>query len=472
MKKLFLTLFALMMAIPSLWAQHDFEVDGIYYYINVFFNNNDDEVVVTFRGSNVDSYTNEYSGHVTIPSSVTYNGTCYSVTGIGHGAFKNCTDLTSVTIPESVIWIREDSFYGCTGLTSVSIPESVTWIRSSAFYNTPWYNNLPDGVIYMGKVLYDYKGTMPDNTSIEIKEGTVSITESAFKNCTGLTSVTIPNSVTMIRDEAFYGCTGLTEVTIGNGVTSIGSSAFYNCTGLTSVTIPNSVTSIGEDVFSGCSGLTEVTIPNSVTSIGEDVFSYCTGLTEVTIPNSVTEIGWNAFKGCDGLTSITIPNSVTEIGGCAFYNCTGLTSVTIGSGVTSIGYQAFYGSDGLKSIYVYNSIPPTADDYTFGWAISSEAILYVPTGSKSTYMTTSPWSNFWDIRELDALGVEDVLAESTTVTIQDGAIVVNGVENPVYIEVYNLQGQRVYSGYETTIPMNERGIYLVRIANRVVKVVL
>ncbi len=187
---------------------------------------------------------------------------------------------------------------------------------------------------------------------------------------------------------------------------------------------------------------------------------------------SVTGIGNSAFKNCTDLTSVTIPNSVTTIGNSAFVNCTKLTSVSIPNSVTSIGKRAFSNCTNLKHIYSHNSIPPTADDNTFDSATFSDATLYIPTGSLSAYQEADVWKEFSNIVEMDFSGVEDVLAEDVTITIQNGAIVVNGVDEPIYIEVYNLQGQRVYSGYETTIPMNERGIYLVRIANRVVKVVL
>ena len=344
---------------------------------------------------------------ITIPNSVTSIGSfaftdCTgltsitipnSVTSIGSSAFSGCTGLTSITIPNSVTSIDGCAFEGCTGLTSITIPNSVTSIGNSAFKGTAWYNNQPDGVVYAGKVLYEYKGTMPLNTSVTVKDGTLGIAGSAFRDCTGLTSITIPNSVTNIEYYAFYGCTGLTSITIPNSVTSIGSCMFRNCTGLTSITIPNSVTSIGYCAFQSCTRLTSITIPNSVTSIGSNAFSYCYGLKEVhisdlsawcniafentdanplyyarnlylngelvtdlVIPNSVTSIGSSAFYWFSGLTSIVIGNSVTSIGSSAFYWCDGLTSIVIGNSVTSIGESAFYNCDGLTSIEIPNSV--------------------------------------------------------------------------------------------------------------------
>ena len=154
---------------------------------------------------------------ITIPDSVTNIGSSAfsfctgltivtignSVTSIGDSAFRNCTGLTSVTIPDSVSSIGYWAFEDCTGLTSVTIPDSVTSIGYDAFYNTSWYNSQPDGVVYAGKVLYKYKGTMPENTSIVIPEGTKGIADYAFEDCTGLTSITIPKSIMNIGDQAF-----------------------------------------------------------------------------------------------------------------------------------------------------------------------------------------------------------------------------------------------------------------------------
>ena len=200
---------------------------------------------------------------------------------IPSNAFCFCPRLKTIIIPNSVTTIEDEAFYGSKNLASITIPNSVTTIGNAVFNMTPWYDNQPDGMVYAGKVLYKYKGTMPDGTKISLKDGTLGIARRAFEDCSGLNSATIPNSVTSIGSYAFSDCTNMTSVNIPSNVTSIDKGTFEYCRGLSTITIPNSVISIGNGAFSHCSGLTSITIPNKVASIGRSVFSRCTGLTSV-----------------------------------------------------------------------------------------------------------------------------------------------------------------------------------------------
>ena len=420
--------------IATMAFAYDIEIDGIYYNLD----NENKTAEVTYQ---YDWNPNNYSGvtNITIPSIISYDGTAYSVTSIGDEAFLHCLSLTSITIPNSVTSIGGYAFLYCSSLTSISIPNSVTSIGYKAFSETPWLNNQPDGCIYINNLLYTYKGEMPENTHIDVKEGTTIICNNAFNGCSSLTSITIPNSVTSIGYRTFFQCSSLTSITIPNSVTSIEEGAFYYCTSLISITIPNSVTSIGEIAFYHCTSLTSITIPNSVTYIGSAAFAGCPKLTNMVvesenrvydsrdncnaiietasntliqgckntiIPNSVTSIGEIAFGECLSLTSINIPNSVISIEYAAFNGCSSLTLINIPNSVTSIGDEAFSHCKSLTSIIMQSATPPTIVEETF-YEVSRGVEIRVPCGSINSYKTAEYWSEFTNYEEVP----------STTITI-------------------------------------------------------
>ena len=353
---------------------------------------------------------------------------------IADKAFASCTDLTRVTIPDSVVNIGNESFSGCNGLTGAIISNGVASIGYRAFYGCSSLSAIliPAGVNNIGSyaftnctvlnainvatanqvyssndgVLFNKSKTeliaypAGKGTIYSIPSGTTSIRSSAFKYCKGLTDVSIPDSVTSIGNYAFEYCSSLTSVNIPDSVTSIGYCAFDYCSSLTSVNIPDSVTSIGSGAFRHCTGLKSVTIGNGfkgkigdifqfentglknitigngVTSIDDETFYGCSRLTSVTIPNSVTNIGGKAFYGCSSLTSVNIPDSVTSIGNYAFYGCSSLTSVTIPNSVTNIVAEAFYGCSSLTSITIPNSIT-SISNYAF-YGCSSLTSVNIP----------------------------------------------------------------------------------------------
>lgn len=403
--KSFFAALLLLSCATSLCAS-DIQVDGIWYEFYIY--GSDHTAMVTYRGSSYDSYSDEYTGSVVIPSSVTYNGVSYRVTDIGASAFAHCSSMTSVTIPNSVIRIGEHAFFGCTKLTSVTIPSSVRRIEIGVFY---YCTNLSSVTLNSNAIVnsdsYKTSNSLRNIFDDQVKEyiigdSVTSIGYAAFYDCYNLTSITIPNSITEIGENAFWNCSSLTDVhikdiaawcnilfwgydsnpflyakhlylndseitdlTIPNSVTSIGPRAFYGCDGLTSVSIPNSVTSIGESAFESCSSMTSITIGNSVASVEEKAFKNCSTLTSVTInSNSIVGKSYYSYPEYSSIKYIfgtqvneyTIGNDVTEIGDYAFYDCSELTNVTISNSVTSIGSGAFQGCSKLTSVTIPNSV--------------------------------------------------------------------------------------------------------------------
>ena len=283
-----------------------------------------------------------------------------------------------------------------------------------------------------------------------------SISKSAFSGCNSLTSVTIPNSVTRIGDGAFEGCSKLAKITIPNSVISIGVNVSKDCSKLTSIIVESGNTIY--DSRDNCNAIIQTTTNTLIT-----------GCKTTIIPNSVTKIGQGAFRNCSSLTSITIPNSVKIIEQTAFYNCSGLTNVTIPNSVTSIGNYAFYNCSGLTEIICENSIPATVESTTF---YNITATLYVPVGAREAYASATGWNHFTNIIEDDVkTGVESILAEDVNVSVENGNIVINGVDN-ANIEVYSTNGQCVYNVTATTIPVSSKGLYIVKVDNKSFKVTL
>ena len=405
MKQFFQSTYFLLLALllPATALAHDFEVGGIYYLIN------DNEAWVTYRGSYCDEFSNEYSGSVTIPSTVTYNGTTYPVTQIADEAFRNCTGLTSVSIPNTVTIIGFDAFRDCTSLTSISIPTSITAIRNSAFDGCTGLTNLtiPNSVTYIGYYAFYGSGL----TSVTIPTSVTFVGPRAFKNCPSLKTLKFNaiscDDFTTVDDDDFLPFDSyITNVTIGSNVQHIPAGFLRGCSQITSITIPKSVTSIGNYAFAGCSGLTSITvsstnpnydsrnnckaiietasntliagckntvIPNTVTAIGGYAF-YGSGLTNITIPNSVTSIGTNPFAGCNSLTDITVANDNPNYDSRDNCNAiietasnkliSGCMSTVIPNSVTTIGAYAFYRVSSLTSVNIHNSIT-SINNYAF-----------------------------------------------------------------------------------------------------------
>ncbi len=395
-------------------SAYDFQVDGIYYNI---INNSTHTVEVTYATTSYNSYT----GTVVIPEIVTYAEVDYEVQGIGYEAFRACSGVTSIIIPESVSQLDSYAFYGCTSLVTIDIPIGVTTIRYNTFYNCSSLTSvtLPNGLTSIGNnAFYGCSSlssiTIPDGVvdlgfsafrgcinliSINIPKSIKSIGENAFLSCNSLndiyiscidawcdiyfsnnasnpfvcaknlyvngvltTELVIANTMKSIKDYVFYGCENITSIAIPETVTSVGNGAFEDCSSLTSINLPENVTSIGSSAFERCSSLASITVPKNVASIGKNAFRDCSSLTSIALPEGVTSIYDYDFSGCSSLAFITLPDGLTSIGFRAFYNCTSLTSISIPESVTSIGSSAFYNCSNLISISIPGSVTSIGDN--------------------------------------------------------------------------------------------------------------
>ncbi len=287
--KLTFLLTLLMSMACTMVSAHNIEVansDGVTIYYK--WTNNQTELAVSYRGSYINSYSDEYKGSVVIPSSVTYNGTTYPVTSIGNSAFRGCSGLTSVSIPSSVTSIEGWAFND-SGLTSVAISNGLTTIGDYAFHGTQLVSvTIPSSVTSIGYAPFGYCEHLSSiivessNSNYDSRENCNAIIETETNTLiTGCLNTIIPLGVKKIADVAFRRCQ-FTTITIPSSVTIIGNYAFNWCGKLVSVSIPYNVTTIGEEAFYGCSSLTSVVIPSSITNIGTGAFGSCGNLTSVT----------------------------------------------------------------------------------------------------------------------------------------------------------------------------------------------
>lgn len=273
-----------------------------------------------------------------------------NVIEIKNNAFRQCYNLSSITLPDSVTKLNENAFYSCYSLRSITIPNNQDDIEIGVFYNC-----------------YAL-------TSIILAEGPINIRTNAFYGCRSLKSITIPESVLNIAQGAFYYCSTLSFITISDK-TDIAGSVFYGCLSMSSVTIRsfNINKTIGDSLFYQCYSLKSVAFPDDTTIINNYAFYYCYCLDSITIPDSVTKIGNCAFQYCHSLTSITIPDSVTSVGSYAFSNC-----------------------NSLKNIIMESQTAPTLINSNAFSNLMSDYSIIVPAGSLSAYTSESNWSALAD----------------------------------------------------------------------------
>ena len=453
-----------------------FEKNNIHYDVK-----NNKEVRVT---QNVNK---KVQGEIVIPEVVTAYGSTFQVTEIGSGAFYECTELTSIVIPNSVTSININVFSGCTNLT--------TYVGPVPSYFNP--NPLFENVKITGGCLDEYFTFSQNLKTIDLSEleCTELASDSHFYESHNIESIIIPEKMDVSRAELYFVKNGIrykvlngkdvavvkngyyddyefhttyysgdiiipSTVTAGNtfNVISIENNAFENCSNVTSISIPNSVTSV-KYAFRGCTGLSSIIIPDGLDMSNSGLQLKNNNICYKVLNNKSVAVTSSSDEE-DYSGDIIIPNTVTGLGytfsvttiGYAFGECSNLTSITIPASVTDIYDEAFYGCSNLRKVTCLAINPPKAYKDSFE---NYNGTLYIPCESKDLYKENACWGTFKNIECVDSQGNEggqgnqggeggstaiSEVSNSTAVTIVNSQILVNG-EAPAF--VVNVSGQKI-----------------------------
>lgn len=378
--------------VTTMKAYYDAKIGNVYYSLN--------KTLMTALVS--DNGNNSYTGAITIPDNILYQGQSYDVVGIADNAFKGSTALTSVIIPNSVKSIGYNAFYGCSGLESIEIPDGVEKIDKYAFNGCTKLSKvvLPESDIIFGNNIFSGCTSLPviDNlryadtylveavdktlTTYNILETTKYIGSDAFNKCSNLSKIKIPEKVRFVGEYAFDDCkslpiknniryadTYLVEAIdktldtyiIDEKTKFIGSWAFYGCSAMSSVSIPENVLLIANLAFRNCSSLTEITIPENVICIEEDAFKGCTNIKKLNYnaknAHTVCYSDHNSYYSPypTSYNELNIGEHVESLPDFLASNCKELQSVIIPDNVKKIG-SSFEKCTGLTSVDLSNGL--------------------------------------------------------------------------------------------------------------------
>ena len=407
MKKKTLLFRALALVAPLACAlgasAYDFTYGGYYYKILT-----DSTVAITHR----DGYTNNYSGDVTIPERVynSSNHNYYTVTEIDFVAFRICTSLTSVTIPNTVTCIQSRAFEGCTSLQTVVMGKNCSFYdpevhgtTTRVFENCP---NLTSITCWMfdpylwaevsGYYIFDQ--SVLNNATLRVPRGAIPNYQAkeGWRLFAHMQEISATYNYDFYKNGIFYKFRSGSDVKVTymdedyntySGTVTVPESVAYNNT-------TYNVKGIDDYAFRSCGDLQEVNMPLTIDSIGKYAFYYCTKLTEIDIPNGVTYIGNGAFSWCSSLKSLMFPAGLTVINGSTCTGCSALETVWLPVDLTDIYAGAFSYCNAITKIISLNEYPPSMyNKNVFPSTVYDNVTLYYPEDAIG-YGYTSPYGNW------------------------------------------------------------------------------
>ncbi|MBQ8676396.1 MAG: leucine-rich repeat domain-containing protein [Bacteroidaceae bacterium] len=396
-------IFLLFLSFSTTSFAYDFMVDSLFYNIvdNEMWDLDYPTVELTYDNTVLDRvwdgdkyvyfyYDNTHTS-VVVPDTVRYDGVLYHVIGIGRGAFQYYKFLSSVSLPETILYLDDGCFSQKRNLGSIVLPNSLTTIGEWAFMECNRLKSvyIPESVTYIGR--------------------------GAFEECALLESVTLSPGIEVIYNGTFFHCMKLETVNIPEGVIRIDDSAFSLCPMLTSIHLPNSLREIGVSAFGVCTHLSDINFPSELRNM--EAFSFfLTPIMKFKSPTAMSVIRERCFYQAS-LESVTITPNIKSIERSAFEYNENLETVRIEGGVEQIDVDAFASCFHLKDFYCLTDAVPQADNLAFAsykyviggtgntlrielispTGIAEQATLHVHKSLLNRFKNTYPWSEFKSI---------------------------------------------------------------------------
>lgn len=378
------------------------------------------------------------------------------VVRVGEYSFASCPNLQVLSGESAAAFAKKSqrfsqeaqglsigtgAYENCTQLASVSFPVEVVSVGRYAFSGTAWLDNQPDGVVYIDGCAYTYKGVLPAQATLSLREGTTSVCADFLTSASGrenLTALVLPQGVTRIGSMAFWDCSALASLSLPASLRSIEASAFQGCTSLAGLPLPDGLEEVGGHAFAGCSAVTSLAVPGSVRSFetsalsgmtalrhlefkdGSDtlVCPFSSGVSYTDIPLEYAYVGRNMRS-----TPFVYGSMVVETNLQLFQNSTTLEEVVIGPQVTELDGLLFFGCSGLKQVSSVSPEPPLClqqygggSYYNFYGVDYASCLLRVPAGAKEAYAAAGGWSDFLHVEEDPTVGIETITADPTDVS--------------------------------------------------------
>lgn len=463
MRKLFLITMFLCMTFFNAMAQKTVTIDGIKYYIE------NGEATIAVQDETL-------SGDIVIPESISYDGNNYTVVRATNGAFQN-TDITGITLPNSITSLGNSCFKFCNNLTSVKLPDNITSLGDYTF---------------MG---------CSDLSVIELPKKLISLGVSCFLNC-NITKLTLPNSITTIGQGCFYSCSNLETVTLPQNITNLPASCFEDCKELSEITLHEGITSLGQSCFAGCTSLTSIKLPKSINKITGPAlygcFKDCSNLSEVTcqwdnldgidvsshtfdnifseaklyIPKGTTamykaKIPWSNFKYIIEENDITEDAEKCQTPTISYSD----KKLTFTSPTEGAKYHYTITDDDVKTeAYTEDGIIDLSATYEISVYASADGYRNSDRATATLYFINAGLENTTGVVQIEQ-------QRGVLISTNGGYISVSGLDDNEKVYLYNLQGISLAegtacAGTATLNAGNEKGIVIVKIGEQSIKVKL